>query len=97
MEIKKATIKRNQSSTTLVLAMGSQNLEIVLTDDNPNNVKAVFNSLLKDLKKGIFQFQLEDDGSDLYHHICVEYLTQLNAEIKSVYSELEDLELLERQ
>jgi hypothetical protein len=97
METNKASITRGQSNTKLVLEVDPQKLEIVLTDDNPNNVKAVFNNLLKELKKGLFQFELEDDDSDLYHHICVEYITQLNSEIRTVYSELKDLELLELQ
>lgn len=97
METKKAIIVRGQATCKLTLEVSSQKFDLILTDDNPNNIKAVFNSLLKELKKGLFQFALEDETQDLYHFVCVEYLAQLNAEIKSVYSELEDLELLEAQ
>ena len=51
METKRATIKREETNTYLVLEIGEAPLQIILTDDNPNNVKMVFNSLLKELKK----------------------------------------------
>lgn len=95
METKKATITRGIDTATLVLNGISNNYEIILTEDNPNNIKHVFNKLIKDLKKGVFQFELEDTSGDLYHNICREYLTQLNAEIQSIYNEMEEFDLLE--
>lgn len=95
MVTNKATIKRNDSKDSLILHVSNEELEIVLTEDNPNNVKAVFNSLLKELKKGFFTFDLEDSSEDLYYNICQEYLTQLNTDLKSVHDELNDYELLE--
>ena len=95
METKKATITREKDKATLVLNGISKSYEIILTDDNPNNIKLVFNNLIKDLKKGVIQFELEDTISDLYHNICKEYLTQLNAEIQSIYNEMEEFDLLE--
>jgi len=94
METKKATINRSDTQTSLVLDFGQTPLNIVLTDDNPNNVKAVFNHILKELKNGIFEFLLEDEKQDLYHHICIEYIVQLNAEMKAVYQELLDYKLV---
>lgn len=95
METKKATINREETNTYLVLEVGDTPLQITLTDDNPNNVKSTFNDLLKELKKGVFQFNLEDDSQDLYNNICTEYLTQLNSEMKAIYEELLDYELIE--
>jgi hypothetical protein len=95
METKKASINRTEANTYLILEAGVSSLSIVLTDDNPNNVKTVFNSLLKELKKGLFQFKLEDEIQDLYHHICTEYIVQLNLEIKTIYQELVDYELVD--
>lgn len=95
METKKATINRGDTNTYLVLEIGDTPLQITLTDDNPNNVKATFNELLKELKKGVFQFNLDDDSQDLYNNICAEYITQLNSEIKAIYEELSDYELIE--
>lgn len=94
METKKATIKREESATNLVLELNGKELKITLTDDSPNKVKTVFNDLLMELKKGSFKFELEDSTEDLFHHICKEYITQLNAEIVTVYRELEEFNLI---
>lgn len=97
METRKATIKRDTSNTYLVLEVTGKKLEIILTDDNPNNIMTAFNSLLKELKKGNFQYNLEDKTDDLYFHISKEYIKQLNSELKAVYSELKDYNLLEKK
>lgn len=94
METKKATINRGEANTYLVLEVGESPIQITLTDDNPNNVKSAFNLILKELKTGLFEFKLEDENSDLYNNICIEYLNQLNAEIKIIYGELEEFELI---
>ncbi len=85
-----ATIDRKEDYATLRLALGETTLDIVLTEDKPNDVKSVFNKLLEHLKKGEFDFNLTDEKEDLYFHICKEYITQLNAELKSTYKELQD-------
>ena len=95
METHKATIKREDSKTNLVFVIGGRELEINLTEDKPIEVKSVFNRLLLELKKGEFEFELEDDKEDLFFHISSEYISQLNAELSSIYKELEDYDLLE--
>lgn len=95
MGTNKATIKREENKDSLVLHVNNEELEIILTEDNPNNVKAVFNFLIKELQKGFFTFSLEDSTEDLYFNICVEYVRQLNTELQTVYNELSDYELLE--
>lgn len=95
MENKKASIKRDKSNTYLVLETSNKPLQIILTDDNPNSIMTAFNGLILELKKGLFQFVLEDTKEDLYTHICKEYIKQLNAELTEVFNELEDYELLE--
>jgi hypothetical protein len=97
METKKAIIKRDTSNAYLVLDVNGKKLEIILTDDNPNNIMSAFNVLLKELKKGLFQFKLDDTKDDLYLHICKEYIKQLNAELKEVHNELGDFDLLEKK
>lgn len=96
MATHKATIERKEKSSVLNLALGSVELKIVLTEDNPNEVKSVFNSLLANLKNGEIDFTLIDTTEDLYFHICKEYITQLNAELKSTYTELKDNGLLNK-
>lgn len=95
METHKATIKREDSKTNLVFSIGDNELEINLTEDKPREVKSVFNKLLLELKKGEFELELEDDKEDLFFHISSEYILQLNAELSSIYKELEDYDLLE--
>ena len=98
METHNATIERTDSSSaTLKLALAGTTLNIVLTEDTPNAVKTVFNKLLEQLKKGEFEFSLSDEKEDLYHNICSEYITQLNAELKSTYRELQSNGLLETE
>lgn len=90
-----ATIDRKEnSSATLKLTLGTEELNIVLTDDNPSNIKSVFNMLLLHLKNGEIEFVLLDDVKDLYFNICQEYIKQLNSELKSTYNELRDNGLL---
>jgi len=90
METHNAEIIRSDTNAILRLALKDQLLDIVLTEDKPNDVKNVFNKLLEQLKNGQYQFSLTDNKEDLYFHICKEYLTQLNAELLSIYKELED-------
>jgi len=97
METHNATIERKDSSATLKLVLGETVLDIVLTEDKPNDVKTVFNKLLEQLKSGEFDFNLSDDKEDLYFHICKEYITQLNIELKSTYKELQDNGLLKSE
>lgn len=97
METKKATITRKEDSALLVLENLSVNQTIILTEDNPNNVKDVFNNLLKELKKGVFEFELQDETEDMYHAICTEYLIQLNSELSIIFQEMEEYELTENR
>lgn len=90
-----ATIDRKDNgSATLKLVLGTEELNIVLTEDSPNEIKAVFNKLLLQLKNDEIEFNLTDEKEDLYFHICKEYIAQLNAELKSTYTELKDNGLL---
>ena len=95
METKKVIIKREELKTSLEFSIGEKTLEINLTEDKPIEVKSVFNELILELKKGEFKFELDDDEGDLFFHISNEYISQLNAELSSIYKELEDYELLE--
>lgn len=96
METYKALINREKDKTSLSFSIGGKTLEITLTEDKPNDVKEVFNQLLLELKKCEFNFVLEDSGEDLFHHICLEYISQLNTELSSVYKGLADYNLLEK-
>lgn len=88
MQNHKATIFRDDKMASLVLSVGEVDYRIPLTHDSPNETKIVFNKLIVELKKGKFEFTLEDQTEDLYYHICYEYIKQLNSEIADVYSHL---------
>lgn len=90
----KATIQRDNGKVLLNFNVLENVLTIPLTEDKPNDVKEVFNRLIGALKKGSFQFELEDTTEDLYYHISKEYLAQLNVELESVHKELADFDLL---
>ena len=94
MDKYKATIERKDSNTALHLNLSTSLLTIALTEDKPLEVKTVFNKLLMELKKGEFEFELVDEKEDLYYHICKEYIKQLNVELKSIYKELLDRNLV---
>ena len=97
METHKAKIVREEKRVSLILAVKGKSLDITLTEDRPNEVKTIFNKLLEELKNGVFAFELDDSNEDLYYHICKEYITQLNAELSSVFKELEDYDLLNKE
>ena len=91
-----ATIDRKEDkSVDLVLKTQSAEYTICLTDDNPSEVKKVFNSLIVELKKGKFSFSLSDETKDLFYYVCDEYLKQLNGEIADVFSQLKKHQLVE--
>jgi hypothetical protein len=97
METYNAKIDRKEEgNVSLLLEIGTNELSILLTEDNPNAIKSVFNRLLQILKKGEIEFVLNDEIDDLYTHICREYLIQLNNELSSTFSELKDNGLLDQ-
>ena len=51
METFNVEITREEQKTVLILNCRKEKHEIVLTEDNPNSIKTVFNKLLKELKK----------------------------------------------
>ena len=97
MEIHKANIIRDGDNATLSFTLEGKTLDVLLTEDKPNEVKSIFNQLLLELKKGEFNFELEDDDEDLYYHISKEYVSQLNVELSSIYNELKDYELTDEE
>lgn len=88
MVIIKASISRTDDVTKLILPIKDKNLELILTSDNPNEIKQTFNELIVELKKVEFNYELEDDKGDLYTSICSEYIAQLNIELDTIRGEL---------
>lgn len=90
-----AAIERNEERVNLILTTRLSKQKICLTDDNPNEIKEVFNNLILELKNGKFTFNLSDETHDLFYQICNEYINQLNGEIADVYSQLKKYNLIE--
>jgi hypothetical protein len=95
MESYDAIIQRSDNKAELVLNVEESKFIIKLSDDNPVEIKNVFNELIKALKNGKFMFELKDTKEDLYFHICKEYLKQLNSELSSVYGQMKTYGLVQ--
>ena len=96
METHDAIIERSEGIVKLVLKTTKEEYQIVLSEDEPNKIKEVFNNLIIELKSGKFQFDLKDDEDDLFKNVCKEYITQLNSEIANVYGQMKSYDLLKK-
>ncbi len=94
MEMYNAKITEYRKNKYLTLEIPDIELRIPLTEDKEQEIKEVFNKLIKELKKCEFNFKFEKAKSTLYQNISVEYINQLNTELSSVYKELNDYGLL---
>lgn len=98
METYDAEVIEDDEVFYLSFNVDGDKLRIPLTKDEPNEIKSVFNKLIIKLKKGEFEFSLEEkEDGDIFYHIAQEYVSQLNLEMKGIYKELSDLELLEKE
>ena len=97
MKKNNAIISREENNPRLIFQVNKEEFSICLSEDNPNQIKTVFNELIKTLKNGKYEFALEDSTEDLYANICKEYIKQLNSELAIVYAQLKKYELLEKE
>ena len=88
MEMYSAYIARSEEKVDLVFSIRGKAHMICLTSDSPNEIKVVFNELVKELKVAKFNFNLAEPGEDLFGNICQEYVKQLNSELSSVYGQM---------
>lgn len=95
METLEAKILREAEKTILRLEIEGHIQDILLSSNNANEIKNVFNRLIIELKKREFEFTLIDDQQDLFNAICQEYIKQLNYELKIIRQELVDSGLTE--
>jgi len=96
MEMHEANVVDVEGERYLLLKTPNENLKIPITKDKPKDIQEVFNKLIVLLKKGSFQFALEEnDEGDIIYHVGKEYISQLNSELKDVFSEMKSYELLE--
>ncbi len=90
-----AEITEDGENKFLTLELPDNELHIPLTEDEEQKIKEIFNILIKELKKGEFNFQFEQTRNNLYQNISAEYISHLNIELSAVYNELNDFGLLD--
>ena len=96
MEKYNAVVIEEESEHFISLSIQDRKLKIPLTKDEPNEVKKVFNELIVFLKKGIFNFTMEEkEDGDIFYHVAKEYVDQLNSELTDIHRELTDCSLIE--
>jgi hypothetical protein len=86
MENKIISIQRENGEAKLVFNIDSSKYEIDMSSDNVVEIKLVFNAICKELEKGKFIFELEDDKKDLYNDVAKEYIGQLNDEMADIFA-----------
>ncbi len=80
------SIQRENSEAKLVFNIDSSEYEINMSNDNVVKIKSVFNAICKELEKGKFKFELDDNKKDLYNDVAKEYIEQLNNEMADIYA-----------
>ena len=96
MVMHKANIIDIEEERYLLLKIPEAECKIPITEDRPKDIQDVFNKLIFSLKKGLFQFELEESGEgDIIYHVGKEYISHLNSELKDVFDEMEGYDLLE--
>lgn len=93
MEKYSATVVSQEEHHFINIKTSDEEIQIPLSEDNANAVKSAFNKLIILLKNEIFEIELEDLKEDLISHIAIEYITQLNNELKEVHAEITEYKL----
>jgi len=97
MESIKAQVLQRDEQHFICLELEVGNVHFPLSEDKPLEIKSVFNKLIVQLKKGLFEIQIDDVGTDLFSQVANEYVAQLNREIREIHGELEEYNLLKTE
>ncbi|MCW4447095.1 hypothetical protein OHV10_23025 [Vibrio splendidus] len=95
METIKADL-RKQDEKYFIDILFDTTISIPISDDDHNEVKSAFNLLIEQLKDRVFSIELNEADKDLFYHVAVEYLEQLNGELLSVHQEMEQYGFLNK-
>lgn len=95
MENIKATVVELDEKHFIKIETGNEEINIPISEDEPNVIKSAFNKLIARIKEGEFEIRLEDIGQDLFSQVAKEYVTQLNREIQEVRGEMKYYGLVE--
>ena len=93
MEIIKATVESLDDKHFIKIETGIEEINIPMSEDNPNEVKSAFNKIINRIKGGEFQIKLEEIKEDLFSQVANEYIIQLNREIQEVHGEMKEFGL----
>jgi hypothetical protein len=88
METVSASVVCENDMYFIRIAMPGHAINIPISEDKPNDVKAAFNKLISRCKNGEFKIQLDKAEENLFSQVSNEYLKQLNQEIQEVRSEM---------
>ena len=94
METIRAAVVKIDEKHYIEIGEQASIIRIPLSEDKPSEVKSAFNQIIERIRKGEFKIELEEIGDDLFSQVSKEYIKQLNREIKEVYGELKQLDLL---
>lgn len=95
METLEATVVKDEEKYFIKIVDGNNEINIPLSEDQPNKVKLAFNSLILRLKKGKFEIIMTEVQGDLFSQVANEYIKQLNKEILEVFGEMKQYGLVE--
>ena len=78
------------------IRIGDEGSEIVIpiSEDKPKAVKTAFNRIIRRLKSGEFQIELDEVREDLFSQVANEYLKQLNREIREIHRQMKEYGLV---
>lgn len=94
METISATVEQLNDKHFIKINMGTEEIRIPMSDDNPNAVKSAFNKIIIRIKDGEFRIKLEKVGEDLFSQVAKEYINQLNREIHEIHGEMKQYGLV---
>ena len=76
------------------MKVNNETIDIALTEDKPEEVRAAFNKLIVLLKKSPIMLVFIKEGDDIYQQIGEEYIKQLNKELSTVRNDLEEYDMV---
>ncbi len=98
METHNAEITVTEDEYFLTLKLQDKILNIPITKDVPKDIQNIFNELIVTLKKGLLQFNMIDiEDGDIFYHVAKEYISHLNLELKDIYNEMKEQNLLQSE
>lgn len=96
MEILRAEVVQDDEIRFIRITNTETEIQIPLTEDNPNAIKSAFNELITVAKKDDLEIMMaEEVGPDLFSQVASEYIAQLNQEVQEVRNEMRDMGLID--